>query len=162
MQLQLVYDPAEDRLLLSLAVDDRTVSFWLTRRMTALLWQALWRRAGSALDGRASAAAREWLLSLQLDEVCQKHVLTHEPRMALKVQPILATTVKFGSNETSGHALELTDLLGNGELLSLDDTSLYALIRLIDETAAATGWGLDLWRPQMPPAEVPPASTAVH
>lgn len=162
MQLQLTYDPAEDRLLLSLGLVDRTASFWLTRRMTALLWQALWQRAGSALDGRASADAREWLLSLQQDEARQKHALIQAPRMELRAPPILVTTVKYGPDETSGHALELLDALGKGELLKLDDSSLYALIRLLDETAAATEWGLDLWRPQTPLPEVPPASTAFH
>ena len=162
MQLQLTYDPAEDRLLLSLRLAERTAGFWLTRRLTALLWQALWARAGSVVDGQASATAKEWLLSLQQDEARQKHALTQEPMMALKAPPILVSTLKYGADEAGGHALQLTDALGQGELLTLDDSTLHALIRLLDETAAVTEWGLDLWRPLSASPDVPPASTAFH
>ncbi len=162
MQLQLTYDPAEDRLLLSLGLADRTAGFWLTRRMTALLWQALWERAGAVIDGQTSATAKEWLLLLQQDEARQKQALTREPLMELKAQPVLVSTLKYGPDETGAHALELTDAQGKGELLKLDDGSLHALIRLLDETAAMTGWGLDLWRPHSTSPEVPPASTALH
>lgn len=162
MQLQLSYDPPEDRLLLSLALEERTVGFWLTRRMTALLWQALWQRAGASLDGRVSADAREWLLSLKQEAVRQTQALARVPRMASQAPPILVSTVKFGPDESGGHALELVDALGKGEALKLDDSSLYALIRLLDETAAATEWGLDLWRPRPPQAEASSAPAAFH
>lgn len=162
MQLQLTYDPAEDRLLLSLGLNDRSVSFWLTRRMTVLLWQVLWQRAGASLDGRASGAAREWLLSLKQDEARQTQALTRAPRMASQAPSILVSTVKYGPDETGGHALELVDALGRGEALKLDDASLYALIRLLDEAAGATEWGLDLWRPKAPQAETAPAPSAFH
>lgn len=162
MQLQLTYDAVEDRLLLSLRLDDRMVGFWLTRRLTMLLWQALWQRAASSVDGGASAAAREWLLSLKQDQARQTQALTLEPRLASQAPPTLVSTVKYGPDETGGHVLELTDALGNGESLKLDDASLYALIHLLDEVAAVTEWGLDLWRPRSPEAEASPAKTAFH
>ena len=162
MQLQLTYDPGEDRLLLSLGLAERSVSFWLTRRMTPLLWQVLWQRAGASLDGGVSGSAREWLLSLKQDEARQTQALTRAPRMATGLPPILVSTVKYGPDESGRHALELIDAQGKGEALKLDDSSLYALIRLLDETVEATGWALDLWRPKAPEAGASPAPSAFH
>ena len=162
MQLQLRYDPVEDRLLLSLKTGDRTLGFWLTRRFTELLWRALWQRAGAALDQKASASAREMLLAMQQKEAGRKNKLTQSPRLELRSQPILATTLKYGPNKDNGHALSLIDEAGCGELLMLDDSSLHALIQLLDEIMATCEWRLDLWRPLSSIAGISPASTALH
>ena len=162
MQLQLAYDPAEDRLLLTLGLTERTVGFWLTRRFTELLWQALWQRAGASLDPKASAAAREMLLTMQQNEALRDHAVTQSPRMKLDTAPLLATTLNYGPGEENQHALSLVDAEGCGEALTLDDTSLHAMIRLLDENLASSEWGLDLWRPLSSIPGVSPASTAVH
>lgn len=162
LQLQLAYDPAEDRLLLTLGLGERTVGVWLTRRFTELLWQALWQRAGAALDEKASATAREMLLTMQHNEARREHAVTQSPKLKLDGKPILATTLKYGPNETSGHALSLIDADGCGESLILDDASLHALIRLLDESMVNSEWRLDLWRPLSTIPGVSPASTALH
>lgn len=162
MQLQLAYDAAEDRLLLTLGLGERNVGFWLTRRFTELLWDALWQRAGASLDEKASATAREMLLTMQQNEAQRDLAVTQSPKLKLDASPILATTLKYGPNETSGHALSLIDAAGDGESLTLDDNSLYALIRLLDESMVKSEWRLDLWRPLASIPGVSPASTALH
>ncbi|MFA7269976.1 MAG: hypothetical protein WC073_11575 [Sterolibacterium sp.] len=162
MQLQLTYDSVEDRLLLSLKVGEQTMGFWLTRRFTKLLWQALWQRAGAALDMKASAAAREMLLAMQQNEASQKHPFTQSPQLELNAPPILASTLKYGPHENGGHALSLIDAAGNGELLMLGDDSLHALIRLLDEIMVTCEWQLDLWRPLASVPGLSPASNALH
>lgn len=162
MQLQLTYDPVEDRLLLTLGLGERTVGFWLTRRFTELLWQALWKRAGASVDENASATAREMLLTMQQNEILRDHAVTQSPKLKLDATPILATTLKYGPGEASGHALSLIDAAGCGEALKLDDTSLHALIRLLDETLVNSEWRLDLWRPLSSIPGISPASTALH
>ncbi|MCX7174758.1 MAG: hypothetical protein NT159_12735 [Proteobacteria bacterium] len=162
MQLQLAYDPAEDRLLLTMDLGERTIGFWLTRRFTELLWQALWQRAGASLDESASATAREMLLTMQQNEALRDHAVTQSPKLKLETTPILATTLKYGPGEANGHTLSLIDAEGCGEALMLDDTSLHALIRLLDECMANSEWHLDLWRPLSSIPGVSPASTALH
>lgn len=162
MQLQLAYDPAEDRLLLTLGLGERTVGFWLTRRFTELLWRALWQRAGASLDAKASATAREMLLTMQQNEARRDHAVTQSPKLKLDATPILATTLQYGPSEANGHELSLIDAAGCGESLKLDDTSLHALIRLLDESMVSSEWGLDLWRPLSSIPGVSPASTALH
>ena len=162
MQLQLAYDATEDRLLLTLGLGERTVGFWLTRRFTELLWQALWKRAGASLDEKASSVAREMLLTMQQNEALRDHAVTQSPKLKLDTTPILATTLKYGPGEANGHALSLIDADGCGEALKLDDTSLHALIRLLDETLANSEWRLDLWRPLSSIPGISPASTALH
>ncbi len=147
MQLQISYDPAEDRLLLSLALGERSVGFWLTRRLTGLLWQVLWARAGSSVDAAATDTAKQWLLRLNEDRARQRQALTQEPRLQSTSPPLLVTTLQYGPATTGGHVLSLIDAVGHGEQLNLDDDSLYGLIRLLDETLATSDWRLDLWRP---------------
>lgn len=162
MQLQLTYDPVEDRLLLSMKLDERTLGFWLTRRLTELLWQALWQRAGAALDMKASATAREMLLAMQQNQASQKHPVTHSPQLKLNAPPILVTTLKYGPHKNGGHALSLIDAAGDGEMLALDDDSLHALIQLLDDIMQTCEWRLDLWRPLESIPGILPASSAVH
>ena len=162
MQLQLFYDPAEDRLLLMLGLSGRNAAFWLTRRMTGLLWQALWKRAGSSVDANASDLAKEWLLRLNQDRARQKQDVSKQPRLQPSVPALLATTVSYGPGTKGGHVLSLTDAAGKGEKMMLDDDSLYALIRLLDDTLASSEWRLDLWRPRGPAAEIDGVSQALH
>lgn len=160
MQLQLSYDPVEDRLLLSLKLGDRTLGFWLTRRFTELLWQALWQRAGATLYQKASLSARKMLLAMQ--QSGRKRKVTQSPQLKLSSPPILATTLKYGPNGDKGHALSLIDAAGCGELLMLDDDSLHALIQVLDEIMVTCEWCLDLWRPLSSIPGISPASTALH
>ena len=162
MQLQISYDAAEDRLLLSLALDDRSVAFWLTRRLTGLLWQVLWARAASSVDAAATDTAKQWLLRLKEDRARQRQVLTEEPRLQSALPPLLVTTLQYGPAETGGHVLSLIDAAGHGEQLNVDDDSLYGLIRLLDETLATSDWRLDLWRPEVVASEEVSPARLLH
>ena len=147
MQLQIAYDQAEDRLLLTLALGGRSIGFWLTRRLTRLLWRVLWRRAGSSVDAAVAGTAREWMLRLKQDRARQTQKVRQEPRLQTSSPPILVTTLQYGPGKHGGHVLSLIDAAGKGEQLTLDDDSLYGLIRLLDDALAGSEWGLDLWRP---------------
>lgn len=148
MQLQVSYDPAEDRLLLSLSLDDRNVGFWLTRRLTALLWQVLWQRAGSSVDATVHNTAKEWMLRLNQDRAARALAVSQAPRLQTSAPPLLVTTLQYGPGEKGGHHLSLIDAAGNGERMNLDDDTLYGLIRLLDEALSNSEWNLQLWRPR--------------
>jgi len=162
MQLQISYDPAEDRLLLTLGIADRRIGFWLTRRLTAMLWQALWQRAGSSVDAGVTSTAKEWLLRLKQDRARQTSEVTQEPRLQTGSPPLLVTTVQYGPGDKGGHVLSLIDATGKGETLTLDDDSLYGLIRLLDDTLTSSEWGLDLWRPMSMAAADASSSQVMH
>jgi len=125
----------------------------------------LWQRAGVALDGDAGESAKEWLLSLQQQEVREKQVITREPRKASDTPPILVTTLQFGDNESTrgmGHTLNFLDASGSGVKITLDDATLHTLIRLLDETLATCEWRLDLWRPLSSVTVLSPTSQSLH
>jgi len=94
MQLQISYEPAEDRLLLTLGIADRRVGFWLTRRLTAILWQALWQRAGSSVDPAVTSTTKEWLLRLKQDRARQTGEVTQEPGLQTGAPPPLVTRLQ--------------------------------------------------------------------
>lgn len=147
MQLQISYNTSEDRLLLTLQVSNRSIAFWLTRRLTNLLWQVLWQRAQASVDASVTNTAKEWMLRLNQDRARQTRALTQEPRLAISAPPLLVTTLQYGPAGKGGHVLSLIDATGAGEQMTLDDDSLYGLIRLLDDTLTSSEWGLDLWRP---------------
>lgn len=161
-QIQIRYEPVEDRLLLALGLGERVLGFWLTRRATALLWQMLWRRLGASLDVGVGGAAKAWLLQLRQDEARQTQALISAPRLAPDAAPMLIQSMEFGRHAGGGHALQLSDGAGRNERMRLDDASLYALIRVIEEAHPKTGWQLDLWRPAAPDSQRPAAALALH
>lgn len=163
MQLQISYNPTEDRLLLALSLGERSVGFWLTRRFTAMLWRALWQRAGSSVDAAAvTHTAKEWMLRLKQDRARQSQEVRQEPRLEVSMPPLLVTTLQYGPGEQGGHVLSLVDAAGNGERMTLDDDSLYGLIRLLDDTLSSCDWNLDLWRPLSPEADAAQSAQVVH
>ena len=162
MQLQISYDMAEDRLLLTLGLGERSVAFWLTRRLTGLLWQALWARAGSAVDAAVTSNAKAWVLRLKQDRARQSQEVSQEPRLLSTTPPLLVTTLQYGPAPTGGHILGLIDASGRGEQLTLDDDSLYGLIRLLDDTLQSSEWGLELWRPASVAEGDAPSPQVVH
>jgi len=162
MQLQISYDAAEDRLLLTLATADRRVGLWLTRRLTAMLWQVLWQRAGSSVDAGVTSTAKEWVLRLKQDRARQAQEVTQEPRLQTGSPPLLVTTLQYGPGDKGGHLLSLLDATGKGEVLTLDDDSLYGLIRLLDDTLTSSEWSLDLWRPLSAATGDSASSPVVH
>lgn len=156
MKAQLDYDPAEDRLLLRLTMKHGSRAFWLTRRMTGLLWRVLWRRAEAGIPAGATAAARAWLLALGHENAATKFPPTREATIEPTLPSVLVTTLKHGPLAEGHHRLGLLDDRGNGEMLALDADALHALIRLVGEVAGRAGWGLKLL-PAMPlPAGLAP------
>lgn len=151
MQLQLTYEPAEDRLLLRMDFGDRVAAFWLTRRVAALFWPILWERVQCAQEGAVSADARPWLASLQHDRLREKQVLEQLPAFVPTTPPKLVVTLQHGAGTQGGHLLGLLDAQGEGEMLTLDDESLHAMIRLLESVAATADWHLALQKPAAMP-----------
>ncbi|QDX82049.1 hypothetical protein B9N43_12810 [Denitratisoma sp. DHT3] len=144
MQLQLSHDPAEDRLLLRLDINGQGHGFWLTRRMTGLLWPVLWSHLEQGLAAGASDAARHWLLALRHQEARAGQSLAAVPPIPLIGEPRLLVTLKHGNDASGRHVLTLLDRDDDGETLTMADDGLHALIRLLYETVPTTGWDLPL------------------
>lgn len=156
MQMQLNHDPVEDRLLLRLALGDRHLGYWLTRRMLGLLWPVLWGRLESGLEAAARQEARQWLLAHRHQQARETQTVAEAPPIELTTLPRLVVTVQHGQDERGQHVLGFLDGAGEGETLTLDDGALHALIRLIHDVAPATGWSLDLGLPQESTAALSP------
>lgn len=145
MKLQLTYDLYQDRLLLKIGLDPATVrGFWLTRRMTALLWNTLTAQLAAALDPGASSEARGWLLALQQEQVAAQHAPVAEPPLALADEPLLVTTLKYGRQPDGRQVLGLLDAAEQGEMYAVSDDIVHALLPLLQQKAAEAGWGLPL------------------
>lgn len=157
MKLQLTYDIYQDRLLLKMALDETPArGFWLTRRMTALLWDTLTGQLAAGLAPAASAEARGWLLALQQEQVAAQHAPVVEPALALADAPLLVVTLKYGRQPDGRQLLGLLDAQEQGELYAVPDDIVHALLPLLQQKAAEAGWALPLVWPETAPVLAPP------
>ncbi|CAB1370923.1 hypothetical protein [Denitratisoma oestradiolicum] len=156
MQLQLSHDPIEDRLLLRLDLDGQCYGFWLTRRVTILLWPVLWSMLEHGVIPGAGTEARRWLLAMDHEKARSGQEVQQAPPISLIAPVRLVVTIQHGHQADGRHVLGLFDGSGAGETMTLDDDGLHALIRLLHETVPKAGWDIPLSLPQsgLTPASV--------
>ncbi|MDP2793583.1 MAG: hypothetical protein Q8O25_05805 [Sulfurisoma sp.] len=142
MKLQLDYVPVEDRLLLRIENEGRAIAVWLTRRMTALTWDALWRVVSASLGGGATSEARDWLLGLAHEESQRRHVVTREPPLPLQQEPFLVVTLQLGNGDDGLYRLRLVDPAGRCEIVDMEEDAIHGLIRMIESACVTAEWGL--------------------
>lgn len=157
MKLQLAYHIYQDRLLLLVEPDDaQAKGFWLTRRMTALLWKALTDQLASSVAPGASADAQNWLLCMQHEEAVGQHSPVAEQCLAPCSEPVLASTLQYGRHEDGRMIIGLRDSEGQGDNYALADEFVHALLAMIQQEVEQADWGLYLawpiektaWQPQ--------------
>ncbi|MEZ5430045.1 MAG: hypothetical protein R3F31_02450 [Verrucomicrobiales bacterium] len=162
-QMQVSFDPLEDRLRFRLNTRSRTeFRFLLTRRYVRLLWQALWemlktRRQAKKSDSLAAspsplppevAAAQSFEISLEHREAVKQGDFAtpfHEGS-SLPLGPgfILLSKVAVKNSPGGPQVLSIGPESGEGVDLTLDDRMLHSLCRLLADAAAKADWGIDL------------------
>lgn len=150
MQVQLRYDPYEDRIILILEEDGQAVSWWLTRRGAIMLMTALAARARESLAAEDSGEAKSLLLDSRQEQAAQ-NLSDTEPPIAAD-NPVLLVTIQHGGQENGGHYLNLFDATGRGYGLAFDDESLFSLIELVKQQTAQAEWNIDFTWPTAEPA----------
>lgn len=145
MMLQLAYNLYQDRLLLTIGLAETPAhGFWLTRRMTLLLWHALTKQLASSVNPVATVEAQAWLLSMQHEAATARFVPTAEPALTLTVDPVLVSTLQYGQHEDGRQVLSLLDDQGRGQTYAMPAENIHALLHLIEQKTIEAGWGLDL------------------
>lgn len=164
-QLQVVFDPAEDRLLLRVSTTDaQEIRAHLTRRYVRLLWPELLRVADAGVALKAPAARRE-VLAFEREKALAQTDFSRpfeQPAGAprnypLGEAPFLATRARVNAAGPGAYRVSIDPQAGRGIEIALDDRLLHSLLRLIESAVRAAEWNLTLEAIAPPPGPGPDA-----
>ena len=157
-QIRLDFAPEHDRLLMRIASGDQhELLFWLTRRCVKLLWPLLVKMIASAprIAQQPLPEARQALLGMEREQALAKanfsraYDATGRER-PLGAEPVLVARLNTGRNEQGKHVLVLLPQQGQGVTLTIDDTLLHGLCKLLQDVVAKAEWDMALTLPTGP------------
>ena len=154
-QLNLHFDPVEDRILLRMTVGAPEAlsefRIWLTRRFAALLWKSLQGAAAESVraDERIAPASRDAVLRFQQESaLAQADFSTPfslgDVATPLGDAPILVSRARIARTPRGGHVLSLQAADGPALQINMNDQLLHSFMKLLSEAAGKAQWGLDL------------------
>jgi hypothetical protein len=149
-QVNIIYVPEQDRLLLRISAGDAEFRVWLTRRYSALLLQAfvdqIEREGGyQELASRQDTLAR--LRGGALDQPYEPGPRTSYP---LTEQGILGYRININKDAAGATQLQLLPEQGQGVNINLDKSMLYMLYNVLEQALVQTDWNLPVPRNRDP------------
>ena len=165
-QMQVRFEPGEDRLMFRVRSDDGSeLRFWLTRRYLRLAWPLLRERlddAPLALGG--SVEARREIASFEHESALEsadfdtpfEHEATALP---LGDAPVLLTRFSLRDRGEAGVVVSLHPARGHGIELALSRPLLHSFCKLVSDAARAAEWEL---ASMLPDPRTPPAAGVAH
>jgi hypothetical protein len=156
-QLKLDFIPEQDRLLLRVSTDNQLeVRLWLTRRALRLLWPLLVQmvRASPEVALQSNPEARDALVGMQHERALSQANFAQPfeelPReMPLGTEPILVARMQTNRDDNGNHILGLLPQQGQGVNLTLDNTLLHSLCKLLQTAVAKSDWDIVLELPAL-------------
>lgn len=156
-QLKLDFIPEQDRLLLRVSTDNRLeMRLWLTRRALRLLWPLLVQMVRSAPEValQSNPQARDALVGMQHEQALRQANFAapfeETPReMPLGAEPILVARIQTNKDAGGNHVLGLLPQQGQGIHLTLDNTLLHSLCKLLQNAVAKSDWDIVLELPTL-------------
>jgi len=156
-QLKLDFIPEQDRLLLRVSTDNQLeVRLWLTRRALRLLWPLLLQmaRASPEIALQSNPQARDALVGMQHERALRQanfaDAFEETPRaMPLGAEPILVARIRTSRDEQGNQVLALLPQQGQGIHLTLDNTLLHSLCKLLQNAVAQSEWDIALDLPTL-------------
>jgi hypothetical protein len=156
-QIKLDFIPEQDRLLLRVSTDNQLeVRLWLTRRALRLLWPRLVQmvRASPEVALQSNPEARDALVGMQHERALSQanfaQPFEEAPReMPLGADPILVTRIQTDKDSDGNPVLGLLPQQGQGVRLTLDNTLLHSLCKLLQTAVAKSDWDIVLRLPAL-------------
>ena len=156
-QLKLDFIPEHDRLLLRVSTDNQLeVRLWLTRRALRLMWPLLVQMVRSSPEAarQSNPQARDALVGMQNEHALSRanfaKPFDEVPReMPLGAEPILVAHIQSNKDGSGNQVLRLLPQQGQGIHLTLDNTLLHSLCKLVQNAVARSDWDLVLELPTL-------------
>lgn len=171
-QINVRYMPAQDRLVLRLNTTDKKLfRFFLTRRFTRELWQALnrFQEQDPEVEKHADPSVRSAVKSFRQENAVRKEqfgqkfddAATEEP---LGDHPVLVTGFGFVQRD-EGRPNRMAFKLADGRRMTMgaNQQIVVSLMKLIAQAMDQTEWNLDLGGAEEPlPESVSSETTKLH
>lgn len=156
-QIKLDFIPEHDRMLLRVSTDNQLeMRLWLTRRALRLLWPLLVQMVRSTPEValQSNPQARDALVGMQHEQALRQANFSapfeETPReMPLGAEPILVARIQTNKDAGGNHVLGLLPQQGQGIHLTLDNTLLHSLCKLLQNTVAKSDWDIALELPAL-------------
>ena len=164
-QMQLRFEPLEDRLLLRVrGAAGEELRFWITRRYVVLAWPALRARLeqGPAAPPAGSEQTRRALASFEHESAVQAADFdtpyAEQPStLPLGDTPLLLARFSLRDRDDGGAVLGMHPHQGQGVDLELSRPLLHSFCKLLADATARADWGIATALPVAPAA--PPGVT---
>lgn len=153
-QMQILFVPVEDRLMLRLrTTDGAELRLWLTRRYVKLLWQVLQQMLGSTPSASGAEVAprtREAELSFQHEQALAKMDFATPYQEIPPVQqplggaPVLVAKIQVKPGPEKTQLLCMHPEQGHGVEIALDSIWLHSFCKILIGAVKRSGWDLDL------------------
>lgn len=151
-QVQLKYEPVEDRGLLRIKTqDNQELRLWLTRRLTRGLWALLMRllEADKEVVSQVDERARSAVLSFKHEEaIARSDFKTRYQEDGAQTTtgeaPLLVVKAEGRMLKDGRRVLRLHPQGGHVVQLVLDDPLLHSLCKIISDMVRMTDWDMQL------------------
>ena len=152
-QLNLAFDPAEDRMLLRITAGSpgeiAEYRLWLTRRFVRLLWKALDQMLEADAMSNPSIApeGRKAIRKFQQDEVLSRadfttHYTGDAARTPLGPEPLLITRFQVTKNPDGSQILNFQTAAGQGVNLTMNTQLIHSVRKLLADKITEAQWDL--------------------
>ena len=151
-QIQLQFDPHQDRAVLRISTTDQSeYLFWLTRRFVKLMWQALMKIVENdvQVSAQADPGNKKAVLAFQHEQAVQAADFdTKYEKQAAKRPlgdaPILLAKLQLKKSPQGTDILSLTPMDGQGVELRVDRRMVHSLCKLLTDVSKKAEWNLSL------------------
>lgn len=151
-QVQIKYEPVEDRALLRIRTQEaQEMRFWLTRRLTRGLWKLLMHllASDSEVVRHSDERAKSAVLSFKHEEAIARSDFTtqyqgDQASAATGDAPLLLVKAEGRLQKDGRRLLRLHPQGGQVVQLVLDDKLTHSLCKIISDMVRGTDWDLQL------------------
>lgn len=151
-QIQLRFDPLEDRLLMRMnTTDNAEVRLWLTRRFVKVLWPILQKmmEGDVQVSQQIDRQAKDAVLAFQQEKAAATTDFAtpykeEAEKVILGEEPILLSKIQLRKGQQGTQMLSLYPETGEGVNLSLDSNLLHSFSRLLQDGVKKAEWMLEM------------------
>jgi hypothetical protein len=166
-QMQMSYMPVEDRILFRINTKARQeFRFWMTRRFTSLLWESFARILSEShppsQGEEAPTTVKDPIAESAKQEIKHQEIVSdsdfetqydESTYLPLGEEPVLLFSVGVKPDARGQALFCLHPENGEGIEIALNEQILHSLCKLVADTVAKAGWGLELRFVSPPPEE---------
>lgn len=152
-QIQLRFDPLQDRLLMRMnTTDNAEVRLWMTRRFVKVLWPILQKmlESDAQVSQQQDRQAKDAILAFQQEQAVSNtdfktpYKDEEVQQVLLGEDPILLSKIQLRKGRQDNQILSLYPETGEGVNLTLDTNLLHSFVRLLSDGVRKADWQLDL------------------